>query len=113
MGLMKITDLNQPNLIISAKVRFGTLLLVGALLLCHGVFGAFHLCSDKPADASADHHGLHEHQGTPGEGANTYEHQICHHMHADSYYAVFLGVLLGLALGLLLKGVRLWSMCTT
>jgi hypothetical protein len=109
---MSITNRSRPNLFISARVRVATLLLVGALLLCHGLFGALHLCSDTPS-ASADHHGLHEHQATTGVGESAPEHQVCHLMHAANYYAVFLGALLGLALGLLVKGFRFSSRYST
>jgi hypothetical protein len=95
-----------------AQLRILALLLVGALLLCHGVFGALHLCTTPPAGSSAQH-AVHDHS-SPGGATSSHDHQVCHLMHAGNYYAVLLTALLGLALGLLLllKGVRLWSRIT-
>jgi hypothetical protein len=90
-----------------ARIRILALLLVGALLLCHGVFGALHLCSVPPAGAAA-HHAGHQHAPS-GAGTSSHEHHTCHLMHAATYYAVLLTALLGLALGfLLITGLRLW-----
>src|SRR3954452_16676807 len=82
------------------RVRILALLLVVALLLCHGVFGALHLCSVPPAGAAA-HHAGHQHASS-GAGTSSHEHHTCHLMHAATYYAVLLTALLGLALGFLL-----------
>jgi hypothetical protein len=80
------------------------LLLVGAVLACHGVFGALHLCSS--------HQGLiyqeHGHSSAEKGGMDAHdEHSPCHLLGAD-YFAVLLMAFLGLALGLLLKGARSW-----
>ena len=109
---MKTIDCDRSDLLISRRVRLATLCLVGALLLCHGIFGVLHLCSTGHA-ASANSHLTHEHHASPEAGANTTEHPVCHPMHAGDYYAVFLAVFLGLVFGLLLlKGTRLWSTST-
>ena len=81
------------------------LLLVGTLLLCHGLFGALHLCSASHASAS---HG-HEHHSPTETGAGDQEHAVCHLMDVAHYFAVFLAALLGLMLWLLLKGARVWG----
>ena len=94
------------------RVRLATLCLIGVLLLCHGVFGALHLCTTPHAGSPAQH-ALHEHS-SEGMGAGSYDHQACHLIHAGNYYAVLLTALLGLALGLvlLLKRARVWSRIT-
>ena len=92
------------------------LLLVGTLLLCHGVFGAMHLCSYSHASASH----VHEHHSPPADagdpadaGAGVQEeHAVCHLMDVAHYFAVFLAAFLGLVLALLLKGARLWGRVT-
>ena len=84
------------------------LLLVGMLLLCHGIFGALHLCS--ASHASTSH--VHDHPSPTDAGTGVQEHTACHLMDVAHYFAVFLAALLGLVLWLLLKGARLWGMVT-
>ena len=104
----------RSDLLVSGKVvRLAILCLIGALLLCHGVFGALHLCSTTEHAASADSHLTQDHHASLEAGANTNEHSVCHLLHAAAYYAVFLAAFLWLLFGLLLlKGARLWSTCT-
>ena len=104
----------RSDLLVSGKVvRLAILCLIGALLLCHGVFGALHLCSTTEHAASADSHLTHDHHASSEAGANTNEHSVCHLLHAAAYYAVFLAAFLWLVFGLLLlKGARLWSTST-
>ena len=104
----------RSDLLVSGKVvRLAILCLVGALLLCHGVFGALHLCSTTEHAASADSHLTHDRHASSEAGANTNEHPVCHLLHAAAYYAVFLAAFLWLVFGLLLlKGARLWSTST-
>src|SRR5215213_3981446 len=103
----------RSNLLVSGKGRLAILCLVGALLLCHGVFGALHLCSTMEHAASADSHLTHDHHASSEARANTNEHSVCHLLHAAAYYAVFLAAFLWLVFGLLLlKGARLWSTST-
>jgi hypothetical protein len=103
----------RSNLLVSGKGRLAILCLVGALLLCHGVFGALHLCSTTEHAASADSHLTQDHHASSEAGANTNEHSVCHLLHAAAYYAVFLAAFLWLVFGLLLlKGARLWSTST-
>jgi hypothetical protein len=83
----------------STRERLLPLLLVGALLVCHGVFGALHLCSS--IHASTSH--VHEHHSPTGAGAGVQEdHVVCHLMDVAHYFAVFLAAILGLVLWLLL-----------
>jgi hypothetical protein len=106
---------NRSDLLVSGKVvRLAILCLVGALLLCHGLFGALHLCSTTEHAAPADSHLAHDHHASSEAGANTNEHPpVCHLLHAAAYYAVFLAAFLWLVFGLLLlKGARVWSTCT-
>jgi len=114
MALMSNTYCTRSDLLVSGKVvRLVILCLVGALLLCHGVFGALHLCSTTEPAASADSHLTHDHHDSSEAGANTNEHSVCHLLHAAAYYAVFLAAFLWLVFGLLLlKGARLWSTST-
>ena len=104
----------RSDLLVSGKVvRLAILCLIGALLLCHGVFGALHLCSTTEHAASADSHLTQDHHASSEAGANTNEHSVCHLLHAAAYYAVFLAAFLWLVFGLLLlKGARLWSTST-
>src|SRR5215203_7368884 len=103
----------RSDLLVSGKVRLAILLLVGTLLLCHGVFGALHLCSTTEHAASTDSHLAHDHHTSLEAGANTDEHTMCHLLHAAAYSAVFLAAFLWLVFGLLLlKGARLWSTST-
>ncbi len=95
MGSMTGTGLSR------SKSTFLTLFLVGTLLLCHGVFGALHLCSTVPVPVHHDHH---EHPSSVEEGMGAHEHLVCHAM--TDYFAVLFTALLGLVLGLLLKGAR-------
>src|SRR5215204_3152710 len=106
---MSTIDRSRADLLISRRVRLATLCVVGALLLCHGVFGALHLCSSGHA-GSAESYLTPEHHTSPEAGANTTnEHAACHLMHAANYYAVVVAAFLGLVFGLLLlKGLRLW-----
>jgi len=105
----------RSDLLVSGKVvRLAILCLVGALLLCHGLFGALHLCSTTEHAASTDSHSTQDHHASSEAGANTNEHPpVCHLLHAAAYYAVFLAAFLWLVFGLLLlKGARLWSTIT-
>src|SRR5215208_5752231 len=91
----------RSDLLVSGKVvRLAILCLVGALLLCHGLFGALHLCSTTEHAASADSHLTHDHHASSEAGANTNEHPpVCHLLHAAAY-AVFLAAFLWLVFGL-------------
>ena len=80
------------------------LLLVATLLLCHGVFGALHLCSTPTAPT----HQTHEHPSFADETVAGHDHPVCHLTGAE-YFVVFFTAFLGLVLGLLLKGARLWD----
>ncbi len=79
------------------------LLLAGALLLCHGVYGAMHLCPSLQAPA----HQGHEHPAMETGMTTHDEHPACH-LTGTEYFAVLLTAFLGLLLGLLLKGARSW-----
>ena len=81
-----------------------TLLLVGTLLLCHGVYGALHLCSTPTAPT----HQTYEHPSFADETVAGHEHPVCHLTGAE-YFVVLFTAFLGLVLGLLLKGARLWG----
>ena len=80
------------------------LLLVATLLLRHGVFGVLHLCSTPTAPT----HQTHEHPSIADETVVGHEHPVCH-LTGAQYFAVFFTAFLGLVLGLLLKGARLWG----
>src|SRR4051794_2394814 len=97
---MKTMAGSRSNPLQSFRVRLATLCLLGVLLLCHGVFGALHLCTTSHAGSSAQHDAYHDHS-SQGMGAGSHDHQSCHLMDAGNYYAVLLTTaLLGLALGL-------------
>jgi hypothetical protein len=92
------------SLIRGSRGRVLALLLVGTLLLCHGVFGALHLCSDSSDPVHQDHKHLPLVDGAVG----AHEHPSCHLMGTE-YFAALLITFLGLILGLLLKGAWLWG----
>jgi len=77
------------------------LFLVGALLLCHGVFGTLHLVCYSPECA-----GDAEHQAAAGAVGNSHEHPV-DHATGTEYFALVVVGLLGLLLGLLREGTPL------
>ena len=85
----------------SGREKILPLLLVGALFLCHGVFGPLHLVCASPecVDGAGHPAGHHSAAGTMSQ---THEHPVSHATSAD-YFAVVAG-LLGLLVGLLGKG---------
>ncbi len=90
-----------------SRSTFLTLLLVGTLLLCHGIFGVLHLCSASPIPVHHEHEQLVS-TGTGDTGMLAHEHATCHLTGAE-YFAVLFATFIGLLiLGLLLKGARLW-----
>jgi hypothetical protein len=95
---------SRSSLLRESRGRLLALLLVGTLLLCHGVFGVLHLCSAHAVPT----HQTHEHLSFADEMVVGHEHPSCHLTGAE-YFAVLLTTFLGLALGLLLKGVRMWG----
>jgi hypothetical protein len=80
-------------------VRFFAVFLVGALLACHGVFGAFHLLPDSRAAVVKVEAGQQNAaEAREGSGA---------HPADDSYFAVLpMILLLGVALVSLLRSAR-------
>jgi len=103
---MQMTDSKgtRLSLLLQSRGRLLALLLVGTLLLCHGVFGVLHLCSDSSTSVHQDH----EHLPLVDGAVGAHEHPSCHLMGAE-YFAVLLATFLGLILSLLLKGSRLWG----
>jgi hypothetical protein len=77
-------------------IRPLSLLLIGTLLLCHGVFGALHLICASPECAGDAEHPA-EHHAATGAG-DAHEHPSGHATSTE-YFAVlavgFLGLLLG------------------
>jgi len=91
------------SLLRGSKGRQLALLLVGTMLLCHGIYGVLHLCSTPTAHV----HQTHEHPSFADGTAAGHDHPECHLTGAE-YFAVLFTAFLGLVLGLLLKGARLW-----
>jgi hypothetical protein len=90
-------------------MRHLSVLLIGTLLLCHGVFGALHLVCDplEWCAGSAQHSA--EHQTAAGAG-DAHEHPTGHDV-STAYFAVVAVGLLSLILRLLPKGaagLRIW-----
>jgi hypothetical protein len=85
----------------SGREKILPLLLVGALLLCHGVFGPLHLVCASPecVEGAAHPAGHHSAAGTMG---HAHENPVGHATSAD-YFAVVAG-LLGLLVGSLRTG---------
>jgi hypothetical protein len=88
----------------SGREKILPLLLVGALFLCHGVFGPLHLVCASPecVDGAAHPAGHHSAAVTMG---HAHENTVSHATSAD-YFAVVAG-LLGLLVGLLSTGTWL------
>jgi hypothetical protein len=91
------------------SVKKLSLLLAGAVLLCHGVFGALHLVCDllEWCIVGAQHSA--EHQISTGAG-DAHEHHTGHDV-STAYFAVGALALLVLILRLLPKsaaGLRIW-----
>jgi hypothetical protein len=89
----------------STRERLLPLLLVGALLLCHGVFGSLHLVCYPPQCAGDAEH-AEEHQAAAGAVGDAHEHPADHGT-STGYFAVLFVGLLGLLFGLLPKGTPL------
>ena len=81
-----------------------SVLLVGTMLLCHGIFGALHLVCIPPQCADAEH--TAEHHAAVGGAADSHEYPADHGTNT-AYFAVLAVGLLGLLLGLLPKGAPL------
>jgi hypothetical protein len=82
-----------------------SVLLVGTLLLCHGVFGALHLVC-YPPECVGDQEHQAQHQAEAGAVGGAHEHPADHGT-STGYFAVLVVGLLGLLLGLLPKGAPL------
>ena len=80
-------------------IRQLSVLLVCALLFCHGVFGSLHLLCYPPQCIGGAEHAAEHHAGAVGD---SHEHSA-DHATSSGYFAVLVG-LLGLLLGLLPKG---------
>ena len=82
-----------------------SLLLIGTLLFCHGVFGALHpLCYPPQCAGDAEH--AVEHHAAAGAVGDAHEHSADHGT-SSGYFAVLIVGFLGLLLGLLAKGAPL------
>jgi hypothetical protein len=91
------------------ETRQLSVLLIGTLLLCHGVFGTLHLQCDPPEWCTGGVKHAAEHQTAAGAG-DAHEHPAGHGM-GTAYFAVVALGLLGLLLRLLPKGaarLRSW-----
>ena len=90
-------------------MRHLSVLLAGAVLLCHGVFGALHLVCDPLEWCAGGAQHSAEHQTAAGAG-DAHEHPTGHDV-STAYFAVVALGLLGLILRLLPKGsagLRIW-----
>jgi hypothetical protein len=91
------------------SVKKLSVLLAGAVLLCHGVFGALHLVCDPLEWCAGGAQHSAEHQTAAGAG-DAHEHPTGHDV-STAYFAVVALGLLGLILRLLPKGsagLRIW-----
>ena len=86
-------------------IRQLSLLLIGTLLFCHGVFGSLHLHCFPPLCAGYAEHAA-EHQAAAGAVGSAHEHSTDHATSAG-YFAVLAVGFLGLLLGLLPKDAAL------
>src|SRR3712207_3219343 len=83
-------------------VRQLSVLLAGALLFCHGAFGALHLVCDPPECADGAGHAAEHPTPAPGAAAGAHEHPAGHGTNPE-YFAV-VASLLSVLLSLLPKG---------
>jgi hypothetical protein len=83
------------------SVKKLSVLLAGAVLLCHGVFGALHLVCDPLEWCAGGAQHSAEHQTSTGAG-DAHEHPTGHGV-STAYFAVVALGLLGLLLRLLLR----------
>ncbi len=82
-------------------VRQISLLIVGTLLFCHGVFGALHLvCLPPQCAGGAEHAAEHKGGAVGGAHGHSADHGTSHGTSAG-YFAVLVSSLLGLLLGLI------------
>jgi hypothetical protein len=86
-------------------IRQLSLMLIGTLLFCHGVFGSLHLHCFPPLCAGGAEHAA-EHQAAGGAMVGEEHEHSAGHGTSTGYFAVLVG-LLGLFLGLLPKGAPL------
>jgi hypothetical protein len=82
-------------------IRHLSVLLIGTVLLCHGVFGALHLVCDPLEWCIGGAQHSAEHQTSTGAG-DAHEHPTGHGV-STAYFAVVALGLLGLLLRLLLR----------
>ena len=87
------------------NIKHLSVLLIGTLLLCHGIFGTLHLVCHVPQCADDGEH-AGEHQAAAG-GLGDAHGQPAGHGSSTAYFAVLVVGLLGLLLGLLPKGAPL------
>src|SRR5215213_9951687 len=89
----------------SGREKILPLLLVGALFLCHGVFGPLHLVCSSPecVDGAGHPSGHHSAAGTMGHAHEPPAGHPAGHATGTDYFAVVAG-LLGLLVGLLSTG---------
>jgi hypothetical protein len=88
-------------------VRHLSVLLIGALIFCHGVFGSLHLlCYLPQCIGGAEHAAKHQAGEVHDSHGHSADHGISHGISAG-YFAVLVSSLLGLLLGLLPKGAPL------
>jgi hypothetical protein len=88
-------------------VRQLSVLLIGALFFCHGVFGSLHLLCYPPQCIGGAKHVAEHHAGEVGDShGHSADHGISHWIGAG-YFTVLVSSFLGLLLGLLPKGAPL------
>jgi hypothetical protein len=88
-------------------VRHLSVLLIGALIFCHGVFGSLHLlCYLPQCIGGAEHAAKHQAGEVHDSHGHSADHGISHGISAG-YFAVLVSSLLGLLLRLLPKGALL------
>jgi hypothetical protein len=87
--------------------KYLSVLLAGALLLCHGVFGVVHLICDPPQCVAVAEHAPEHRTAHAEAAAGVHEQHPSGHGSNSEYFAVLAG-LLGLLVGLLPRGVASW-----
>ncbi len=92
-----------------SRRRLPTLLLVLALLLCHGAYGALHQIHHNPSTAPlvVEHASPANMHGGTGDGGHPDEGEVCH-LGSMPYAALLLAPSLSASLWLVANRVRPW-----
>lgn len=101
----------RPGAFLAARGRLLTALLVVALLLCHGAFGALHLLAHpcdpcNSAEVPGTHHSAAQEEAAAGDAGGGVVKELAHGAGYSVYFAVVVAFSGAMVLKLLLGGAR-------